>query len=130
MHAKGLLGTTGAIRYARPFEGDSFRLHPVAGNEKIWVEIRVPEGMEGPRFVPPSDFTGRLVPFKGAGLRHAGVQKSVQRETAKTVSADAWLLTDGASPRASRWAVALFALFAFFALWNVVNVIRILRPVR
>lgn len=130
VHAKGLLGTAGAIRYARPFEGDSFRLHPVAGKDKIWVEIRVPEGMEGPRFVPPSEFTGRLVPFHDAGLRHAGVQNSVQRETGKSVPADAWLLIDGASPRASRWAVALLALFAFFAVWNLVNVIRILRPVR
>jgi hypothetical protein len=130
VEAKGLLSSAGAVRYARPFEGDSFRLQPVAGNEKIWVEIRVPEGMEGPRFVPPGDFTGRLVPFSDAGIRHAGVAQSVTNETAKTVPQDAWLLIDGASPRASRWALALFALFGFFAIWNLVNVVRILRPVR
>lgn len=128
--AKGMLGTAGAVRYARPFEGDSFRMHPVAGNEKIWVEIRVPEGMEGPRFIPPGSFAGRLIPFADAGIRHAGVAKSVARETPKAVPEGAWLLIDGASPRASRWAVALLVLFGFFALWNLVNVIRILRPVR
>lgn len=130
VEARGLLGTTGAIRYSRPLEGDSFRLQPVAGNPKIWVEIRVPEGMEGPRFVPPATFAGRLAPMTSAGLRHAGLASSVHRETRTVVPPDAWVLIDGASPRASRWAIALFGLFAFFAVWNVANVVRILRPIR
>ena len=130
VEARGMLATTGAIRYSRPLEGDSFRLQPVAGNPKLWVEIRVPEGFEGPRFVPPVTFAGRLVPLRAAGLRHAGIDKSIVRETNITLPEDTWILVDGASPRASRWAVALFALFAFFAMWNLVNVARILRPVR
>ncbi len=129
VEAHGLLGTTGAIRYSRPLEGDSFRLQPVAGNPKIWVEIRIPEGLEGPRFVPPTDFAGRLVPFHEAGLRHAGLGRSVRDQGAAELSPEAWLLVDGASPRASRWAVALFALFAFFALWNAANIVRVLRRV-
>ncbi len=128
--AKGMLGSAGSVRYARPFEGDSFRLQPIAGNNQIWVEIRVPEGMEGPRFIPPHSFVGRLIPFSRVGLRHAGVAASVERETPKSVPPGAWLLVDGASPRASRWAFALFGLFGFFVIWNLVNVIRILRPVR
>lgn len=130
VEAKGMLGTTGAIRYSRPLEGDSFRLQPVAGNPRVWVEIRVPEGMEGPRFVPPTTFAGRLAPMSDAGLRHAGLARSVLRETNTAVPAGAWVLIDGASPRASRWAIALFGLFAFFALWNAANVVRILRPIR
>jgi len=130
VEANGMLGTSGAIRYSRPLEGDSFRLQPVAGNSKVWVEIRVPEGFEGPRYVPPVSFAGRLVPLQSAGLRHAGIAKSVARETSVAIPADAWILVDGASPRASRWAVALFGLFAFFAMWNLANVVRILRPVR
>jgi hypothetical protein len=130
VEARGMLGTAGAIRYSRPLEGDSFRLQPVAGNSKLWVEIRVPEGFEGPRFVPPVTFAGRLVPLRAAGLRHAGIAKSVMRETSLAVPEDTWILVDGASPRASRWAIALLALFAFFAMWNLANVVRILRPVR
>ncbi|MBI5537831.1 MAG: hypothetical protein HY898_34215 [Deltaproteobacteria bacterium] len=129
VEARGLLGTNGAIRYSRPLEGDSFRLQPVAGNDKLWVEIRVPEGMEGPRFIPPISFAGRLSPMKSAGLRHAGLARSVHAQTSVVIPQDAWILVDGASPRASRWAVALFALFAFFAAWNVVNTIRIVRRV-
>lgn len=130
VEARGMLGTTGAIRYSRPLEGDSFRLQPVAGNPRLWVEIRVPEGMEGPRFVPPATFAGRLAPMQDAGLRHAGLARSVHRETSTAVPEQSWVIIDGASPRASRWAVALFALFVFFAVWNVASVFRILRPIR
>jgi hypothetical protein len=130
VEARGMLSTAGALRYSRPLEGDSFRLQPVAGNSSVWVEIRVPEGMEGPRFVPPTTFAGRLVPLRDAGIRHAGLAGSVKRETGAVLGEHAWVLIDGASPRASRWAVALFALFGFFGLWNIGNVVRILRPIR
>jgi hypothetical protein len=126
----GLLGTTGAIRYGRAAEGDSFRLAPAAGNPNVWVEIRVPEGFEGPRFVPPTTFAGRLVPFKRAGVRHVGLQGSVHEQTDTAVPDGAWLLIDGGSPRASRWAVALALLFVGFAGWNLAGVARVLARVK
>jgi len=126
VRAPGLLGTRGAIRYGRAAEGDSFRLAPVAGNAKLWVEIRVPEGFEGPRFVPPSSFAGRLVPFDQAGIRHVGLQRAVDRHTDVSVPPDAWVLLDGTSPRASRWALALALLFLGFAGWNLLGVARLL----
>jgi hypothetical protein len=130
VRASGLMATTGAIRYGRAAEGDSFRLAPVAGNPKIWVELRVPEGFEGPRFVPPTSFAGRLVPFSHAGVRHAGLATTVREQSEVTVPADAWLLIDGGSPRASRWAVALVLLFFGFAGWNLASVARVLARVR
>lgn len=130
VRAAGLMGTTGAIRYGRAAEGDSFRLAPVAGNPKVWVELRVPEGFEGPRFVPPTSFAGRLVPFARSGVRHVGLIKTVHDQTEVTVPDDAWLLIDGGSPRASRWAVALSLLFLGFTAWNLVSVARVLARVR
>jgi hypothetical protein len=135
VRATGTLGTAGAIKYGRTAEGDSFRLAPVLGAEKVWVEIRVPEGFEGPRFVPPSIFAGRLVPLRKAGIRHLGLEKSVEARTADAgakvdIPTDAWLLVDGASPRTSRWAVALCALFGLFAGWNGFAVWRVLSRVR
>jgi len=130
VRAAGLMGTTGAIRYGRAAEGDSFRLAPVAGNPKVWVELRVPEGFEGPRFVPPTSFAGRLVPFNHAGVRHEGLLKTVHDQTEVAVPDDAWLLIDGGSPRASRWAVALAILFLGFTAWNLVSVARVLARVR
>lgn len=126
----GLLGTGGAIRYGRAAEGDSFRLAPIAGNPRIWVEIRVPEGFEGPRFVPPTSFAGRLVPMSEAGVRHVGLDDTVRDHGGASVPADAWLLVDGSSPRASRWAVALALLCSAFAAWNLFGMFRLLRPVR
>ena len=131
MRASGLLGTSGAIRYGRAAEGDSFRLAPVAGNPGLWVEIRVPEGFEGPRFVPPTAFAGRLVPFRKAGVRHVRPdQVGARPDRGGVVPDDAWVLIDGSSPRASRWAVALTALFLGFAAWNVAGVARVLSRVR
>lgn len=130
VRAAGLLGTAGAIRYGRAAEGDSFRLAPIAGNANVWIEIRVPEGFEGPRFVPPTTFAGRLVPFKDAGIRHAFLRDSVREQTDKPIPEGAWLLIDGSSPRASRWAVALAALFVGFAGWNLIGVARLLKRVR
>ncbi|MCC6555754.1 MAG: hypothetical protein IT372_22560 [Polyangiaceae bacterium] len=130
VRATGLLGTRGAIRYGRAAESDSFRLAPVAGNPSIWVEIRVPEGFEGPRFVPPTTFAGRLVPFARSGLRHSTLTASVRDQTQEVIPDNAWLLIDGGSPRASRWAVALATLFLGFAVWNAAGVARVLRRIR
>ena len=126
VRGSGLLGTTGAIKYTRAAEGDGFRLAPIAGNPKIWVEIRVPEGFEGPRFVPPSRFAGRLVRLADAGVRHAGLAGQVRAQTDVVVPDDAWLLVDGSSPRSSRWAVALVALFLGFAGWTAFGLLRVL----
>ena len=130
VHATGLLGATGAIRYERAAEGDSFRLSPVAGNPRLWVEIRVPEGFEGPRFVPPTEFAGRLVPLGRAGLRHARVPELVREATRAEIPEGAWLLVDGTSPRSCRWAVGMAALFGLFAAWNGFALLRVLRRVR
>src|SRR6185503_9560364 len=94
------------------------------------IEIRVPEGFEGPRFVPPTSFAGRLVPFARAGVRHTGLSRAVREQTDVTIPEDAWLLIDGGSPRASRWAVALLLLFVGFAAWNIASVARVLSRVR
>lgn len=130
VRAAGLLGTSGAIRYGRAAESDSFRLAPILGSDKVWVEIHVPEGFEGPRFIPPSGFAGRLVPFKSVGLRHAGLRDQVKERTGVVIPDDAWILIDGSSPRSSRWALALAVLLSGFALWNLVGIGRLLAKVR
>ena len=123
-HGQGSLSVSGAIRYERPLESDTYRLAPIAGNERVWVQIRVPEDFEGPHFVPPTSFVGRLVPMAEAGLRYRGL-----RDVAR-IPDDAWLLIDGEAPRTSRWALGLLALFGAFALFNVYGLIRLLRPVK
>ena len=125
-----LLSSGSAIRYTRPLETDTFRLAHVAGNEQLWVEIRVPKGEEGPHFVPPTRFQGRLVPFDDAGLSHSDLQDSVSQATAGNVPANAWVLIDGDAPAGSQWALGLIALFVGFALFNAGGLQRLLRPAR
>ena len=130
VRTSGLLAATRTIRYERPMEGDSFRLAPIAGNPKVWVEIRVPEGMEGPKFAPPTSFVGRLVPFHEVGIRHRGLEASLARAGAGAVPEGAWLLIDGSSPRASRWSVALGALLAYFLAWNCFGIVQLSRRIK
>jgi hypothetical protein len=129
VRATGRLGSAGAIRYDRPLERDAFRLAPVEGNDKVWVEMRV-TGSEPNRFVPPTTFVGRVMPLEGAAFRYRGLGRSVHEATGAVVPPQAWVLVDGATPMASRWTVALAALFVLFAGYNLVTIARIVRPVR
>jgi hypothetical protein len=130
VHGEALLGSTSAIRYGRPLESDSYRLAPVAGNPRLWVQIRVPAGMEGPHFVPPTSFVGRLMPMADTGIRHGGLPAAVQTAQVGVVPDDAWLLIDGEAPSTTRWALGLIVLFAGFFAFNVWGLYRLLRPVR
>jgi len=130
VRAEALLGTDGAIRYARPLDGDTYRLAPVVGNDRIWVEVRVPSGHEGPHFVPPTSFVGRLIPIQWGGLRHGSLKEEVASAGGRQVPADAWLLVDGESPSGLRWVLGLVTLFGAFAVFNLYGLYRLLRPVR
>ncbi len=129
VRAQGMLGAAGAIRYERPFEADSYRVSPVAGRHDVWVEVRVPAGAEGARYVPKSSFVGRLVRLDAAGPRHRGLAASVTAATGEATPRGAWLLVDSELPADARWAIALSVLFAGFALWNGVAIARIVRRV-
>jgi hypothetical protein len=130
VQGRGRLAGAGQIRYERPFESDSYRIAPVAGNAKVWVEVRVPAGAESNRFVPKAEFTGRLVRFAQAGLRHRGLRGAIQDRTGQKVPADAWLLVDGKSPSDARAFALLWMMFVAFALWNVATIARLVRKVK
>lgn len=127
---RGRLGGAGQLRYERPFENDSYRIAPIAGNPKIWVEVRVPAGQETNRFVPKTSFTGRLVRFSHAGLRHRGLRSAIAERTGQRVPDDAYLLVDGQSPSASRAFALLWAMFVAFALWNAATIVKLVRKVK
>jgi hypothetical protein len=126
----GSLGAVGAIRFERPFEGDSYRVSPVAGRRDLWVEVRVPAGEENGRYMPPTAFSGRLVRFDDAGPRHRGLASAIAAATGESVPPDARVLVDGEAPAHARWAVALGALFLGFAVWNVAAIARFVRRAR
>lgn len=129
VRAEGQLSATDAIRYRRPLERDSYRLASVSENPRVWVQIRVPAGEEGPRFVPPDSFVGRLVPVSDLGLRQRDLVDAVGGAGLEPLRADAWLLLDGESPAALRWVLGLLLLLVAFATFNVVGLVRLLRPI-
>jgi hypothetical protein len=129
VRGSGALGAVGAIRFERPFESDTYRVSPVAGRRDLWVEVRVPAGEEGGRYLPPSAFAGRLVGFDGAGPRHRGLASAIAAATGEAVPPGARILVDGEAPSRARWALALAALFLGFAAWNALAITRLIRRV-
>jgi hypothetical protein len=129
VRATGALASSGAIRYDRPMERDSFRLAPVSGKGEVRVEMRVPAGAEEGSFAPPTVFVGRLLPLRSA-FRYRGLERSVREITGAVVPPNAWVLVDGTTPAALRWTVALAALLVAFAAYNLVTFARMLRRVR
>jgi hypothetical protein len=129
VEGKGQLAGVGQLRYERPFESDSYRIAPVTGRSDVWVELRVPAGEESNRFVPKSDFSGRLVRFSEAGLRHRGLRGAIEDRTGQKVE-NAFLLVDGQAPDNSRAFAMLWVMFVAFALWNVAAITRLVRKVK
>ncbi len=130
VEGQAMLAGGAAIRYEHPFERDSYRLAPVSGRDNVWVEARVPVGEEGARYVPATQFKGRLIPFEKAGLRHRGLVASVKSLTGQAVPEGAWLLVDGQAPGDARGVAALMGLFLLFAAWNVATIAKLARKLQ
>ncbi|HEY3592913.1 MAG TPA: hypothetical protein VGL13_03525 [Polyangiaceae bacterium] len=123
---KGALDRSTAVRYDRVLESGAFEIAKVAGNPKIWVEMRVPDG-EGPNFaLPATTFVGRLVPLDSVEFR----LRSFWMPSRSAYAAGEWVLLDGATPASFHWSLPLFALLVVFAGYNLAMIGRIVRPVR
>src|SRR5689334_21018970 len=130
VRAGGALRLESAIRYERPLESDTFQLVPVAGNDHIWVELRVPPGAANATAAPPMTFVGRLLPMKSIAFGWGGLRRSPAATSGAPIAADAWVLVDGATPTSSQWTVGLAAFLAAFVAYNFVMIARIVRPAR
>ena len=129
VRAEGTLSAT-AVRYRRPLEAGSYRLAALAGNPAIWVQVRVPEDMEGPRFVAPTSFVGRLLPLGDGGIRLHGLGQAMRLASGGQDLTGAWLLLDDESPASLRYLVGVEVLLLAFASFNVWALVRLLRPVK
>lgn len=75
-------------------------------------------------------FSGRLVRFADAGLRHRGLRSAIAERTGQRVPPDAYLLVDGQAPDGSRAFAMLWLMFVGFAIWNVATIVRLVRKVK
>ncbi|HEY3257100.1 MAG TPA: hypothetical protein VGJ91_24250 [Polyangiaceae bacterium] len=132
VHGTGALRADGAVSYARPLEDDTYRLAQVEGNDKLWVQVSVPEDPgdpEGAHFVAPTSFVGRLIPVNRAGIRHGMVRAAVSDAWQGKVTDDAWLLVDGEAPKTTRWALGLCGLFLGFAAFSLIGLAKLTQKV-
>jgi len=133
VRASGRLEDTGGIGFERPLERDNFRLVPIVGNRRVWVELQIPAGYDTEHFVPPVAFAGRLLPLAQAGLRFSALRTAMLKAGWQPdhLPADAWVLLDGESPASTRWSLgvaALMAAFFGFCIWALISLLRPLRP--
>jgi hypothetical protein len=124
--AQAELDIARAITYGRTTESDTFELAPVVSNDRLWVEMRLPQGAMTAN--PPSAFVGRLVPMHSAAFRYRGLGRSSHLASVP-MPADAWVLIDGATPASYQWTVGLAGLLALFAAYSLATIARIVRRV-
>ena len=117
------------VRYRRPLSADGFRLVPVDGHARMWVEMRVPHELREEHFIAPSSFVGRLLPLAQAGIRHQGLADAIEQVFAGAPSDETWILIDGETPQSLRWAIGVVCLLIGFALFNIWGLARLVRPV-
>jgi hypothetical protein len=127
VHGAGVLSPN-AVGYKRPLDSDRFRLAPVEGNPKVWVELREPSDARSEFFVPPASFVGRLVPLSAPGLRHSALQTALTASGQAAPGNDAWLLIDGETPEGARWVLGLVGMLAGFVGFSAFGMWTLLRP--
>lgn len=101
-----------ALSFERRGERGSFRLARAEGRDDLWLLLKVPETLGRPSdFIPPSNFSGRLLPLNDAGIQYAPIARMIENGGHPLDSG--FLLLDGEVPqdhRDSLWAAILLAL--------------------
>jgi hypothetical protein len=121
----------GAVNYSRWLVPGQHLVFPVAGREgRDGVYVQVSQDADGVAAMRRGEFQGRLIPFRAAGGRYAGVGSYLRGHLDGRVSGDTWLLVDGATPRSVLWAPFLVTFLAALSLSNLALLGRLLRPSR
>jgi hypothetical protein len=116
-------GGVGAVDYRRALREGRFRLAPLVDRPDVFVELRLPEGADPARFVPPSTLRGRLVRLDDGGVRFGDVRTLIERATGRSAPATAWLLEHGAEPSLRAPAVALGGVAALVGLLQIAGLL-------
>jgi hypothetical protein len=108
----GIPGGVGAIDYRRPLRDGMYRLAPLVDRPDVYVELRLPDGVDPSRFVPPTRVDGRLVPIDEGGARFSHLRAMIERASGKPPAASTFLLEANAAPSlgAPSATIALLAL--------------------
>lgn len=94
----GVPGGVGAVDYHRPLGSGTYRLAPLVDRPDVYVELRLPKGIDPTRFIPPTVIHGRLVPMDEGGARFASARALVAEATGRPVPARTFILEEGTEP--------------------------------
>ena len=94
----GIPGGVGAVDYRRPIGEGVYRLAPLVDRPDVYVEMRLPDGIDPTRFVPPTTIRGRLAPLDEAGARFSHAREMIESATGRPVPAQAYILEQGSEP--------------------------------
>jgi hypothetical protein len=106
----GIPGGVGAVDYRRAAQSGVYRLAPLVDRPDVLVELRLPNGADPSRFVPPTSVQGRLVPLDEGGVRFGDARALLEHATGHAVPANAFLLEAGAQPSVRAPAAVLAAV--------------------
>ncbi len=119
-------GATPKLSFRRPLEDAVHRVAPVGperGAQARWVVYGVPDSVAGPRLVPPTLVTGRLVRLEDLGPRYRGLGGALGQ------AAGGWVLLDGDLPANLSWLIGLELLLCAFVAFNLGASALVLRRV-
>lgn len=93
-----------ALSFRRRGRPGSFRLTQIEGRDDLWVVLPVPKGVASAKegsvtqdsYVPPSHFSGRLVPLREASLMMDPIAEMIRSEGG---SASDFVLLEGDTPK-------------------------------
>jgi hypothetical protein len=94
----GVPGGVGAVDYRRPVGDGLYRLAPLVDQPNVYVELRLPDGIDPTRYIPPTSLHGRLVPMDEGGARFSSARALIQSSTGRPAPAEAFILEEGARP--------------------------------
>jgi hypothetical protein len=118
-----------AVKFRRLAREGIFRIYPVAGQPKIFIERFTPDG-RGTAREEHGAYSGRMIHFSQAGGSYRSVRGYLEQQLGSPVGEDAWLLVDGEKPGDQYWTAALYAVLASFFLFNAAMLFAYSRPVR
>jgi hypothetical protein len=119
----GVPGGVGAVDYRRPLGDAMYRLAPLVDHPDVLVELRLPDGVDPSRFIPPTTVRGRLVPMDEGGARFASARALVGGATGTNPPQKAWILQEGAEPSWSSPGAILAVIALLLAAVQVVTLV-------
>lgn len=94
----GVPGGVGAVDYRRPMGDSLYRLAPLVDRGDVYVELKLPQGIDPTRYIPPTSLRGRLVPMDEAGARFSSARSMITDATGQPPPASTYILEEGAEP--------------------------------